>query len=165
MASTSLPALRDRSVGVKRGQNPNIGVEAAVSKHWGEKRTNPKYWGFPDYYPIDFLGLQWRERPLLSRGEEKRIVGEKACLKEMNSLRFVLKKKENGNYTFMFIFVRLYLVSEDAEEGSALASWSSGTQIEAISITFEFIMHVINLAVHNHLTVKDSVLLHDGITW
>ena len=38
MASTSLPALRDRSVRVKRGQNPNIGVEAAVSKHWGEKR-------------------------------------------------------------------------------------------------------------------------------
>ena len=83
----------------------------------------------------------------------------------MNSLRFVLKKKENGNYTFMFIFVRLYLVSEDAEEGRALASWSSGTQIEAISITFEFIMHVINSAVHNHLIVKDFVLLHDGITW
>ena len=37
--------------GVKRGQNPNIGVEAAVSKHWGEKRTKPKHWGFPDYYP------------------------------------------------------------------------------------------------------------------
>ena len=42
VASTSLPALRDRSVGVKRGQNPNIGVEAAVSKHWGEKRTKPR---------------------------------------------------------------------------------------------------------------------------
>ena len=28
------------------------GVEAAVSKHWGEKRTNPKHWGFPDYYPL-----------------------------------------------------------------------------------------------------------------
>ena len=52
VASTSLPAVRDRSVGVKRGQNPNIGVEAAVSKHWGEKRTNPKHWGFPDYYPF-----------------------------------------------------------------------------------------------------------------
>ena len=51
MASTSLPALRDRSVEVKRGQNPNIRVEAAVSKHWGEKRTKPKHWGFPDYYP------------------------------------------------------------------------------------------------------------------
>ena len=51
MASMSLPALRDRSVGVKRGQNPNIGVEAAVSKLWGEKRTKPKHWGFPDYYP------------------------------------------------------------------------------------------------------------------
>ena len=52
MASTSLPALRDRSVGVKRGQNPNIGVEAAVSKLWGEKRTKPKHWGFPYYYPF-----------------------------------------------------------------------------------------------------------------
>ena len=51
VASTSLPPVRDRSVGVKRGQNPNIGVEAAVSKRWGEKRTNPKHWGFPDYYP------------------------------------------------------------------------------------------------------------------
>ena len=51
VASTSLPVVHDRSVGVKRGQNPNIGVEAAVSKHWGEKRTNPKHWGFPDYYP------------------------------------------------------------------------------------------------------------------
>ena len=56
-ASTSLPALRDRSVVVKRGQNPNIGVEAAVSKHWGEKRTKPKHWGFPDYYPFYFLLL------------------------------------------------------------------------------------------------------------
>ena len=55
MTSTSLPALRDRTVGVKRGQNPNIGVEAAVSKHWGEKRTNPKHWGFPDYYPFNFF--------------------------------------------------------------------------------------------------------------
>ena len=36
---------------MKRGQNPNIGVEAAVSKHWGEKRTKPKHWGFLDYYP------------------------------------------------------------------------------------------------------------------
>ena len=33
----------------------NIGVEAAVSKHWGEKRTKPKHWGFPNYYP--FLNL------------------------------------------------------------------------------------------------------------
>ena len=54
MASTSLPALHDRSVGVKRRQNPNIGVEAAVSKHWGEKRTKPKHWGFPDYYPLNY---------------------------------------------------------------------------------------------------------------
>ena len=30
----------------------NIGVEAAVSKPWGEKWTKPKRWGFPDYYPI-----------------------------------------------------------------------------------------------------------------
>ena len=30
----------------------NIGVEAAVSKHWGEKRTKHKHWGFPDYYPL-----------------------------------------------------------------------------------------------------------------
>ena len=51
VASTSLPALQDRSVGVKRGQNPNIGVEGAISKLWGEKRTKPKHWGFPDYYP------------------------------------------------------------------------------------------------------------------
>ena len=61
VASTSLLALRDRSVRVKRGQNPNIGVEAAVSKHWGEKRTKPKHWGFPNYYPnvgamVGFLG-------------------------------------------------------------------------------------------------------------
>ena len=30
----------------------NIGVEAAVSKLWGEKRTKPKHWGFIDYYPL-----------------------------------------------------------------------------------------------------------------
>ena len=52
VASTSLPSLYDRRVGVKRGQLSNIGVEAAVSKLWGEKRTNPKHWGFLDYYPI-----------------------------------------------------------------------------------------------------------------
>ena len=62
VASTSLPALRDRSVGVKRGQNPNIGVEAAVSKLWGEKRTKPKHWGFPDYYPFTGGGERERER-------------------------------------------------------------------------------------------------------
>ena len=61
VASTSLPALRDRSIGVKRGQNPNIGVEAAVSKLWGEKRTKPKHWGFPDYYPFTGGGGE-RER-------------------------------------------------------------------------------------------------------
>ena len=33
----------------------NIGVEAAVSKHWGGKWTKPKHWGFPDYYPFPFL--------------------------------------------------------------------------------------------------------------
>ena len=55
VASTSLPAVRDRSVGVKRGQNPNIGVEAAVSKRWGKKSTNPKHWGFLDYYPFVLL--------------------------------------------------------------------------------------------------------------
>ena len=55
VASTSLPALRNRCVGVKRWQNPNIGVEAAVSKHWGEKKTKPKHWGFPDYYPFILL--------------------------------------------------------------------------------------------------------------
>ena len=37
---------------MKRGQLSNIGVEAAVSKLWGEKRTNPKHWGFLDYYPF-----------------------------------------------------------------------------------------------------------------
>ena len=26
-------------------------MEAAVSKRWGEKKTNPKHWGFLDYYP------------------------------------------------------------------------------------------------------------------
>ena len=36
---------------MKRGQLSNVGVEAAVSKLWGEKRTNPKHWGFLDYYP------------------------------------------------------------------------------------------------------------------
>ena len=30
----------------------NIGVEAAVSKHWGGKGTKPKHWGFLDYYPF-----------------------------------------------------------------------------------------------------------------
>ena len=37
---------------MKRGQLSNIGVEAAVSKLGGEKRTNPKHWGFLDYYPL-----------------------------------------------------------------------------------------------------------------
>ena len=63
VASTSLPVVRDRSVGVKRGQNPNIGVEAAVSKHWGEKRTNPKHWGFPDYEEEKkSMDEKWREK-------------------------------------------------------------------------------------------------------
>ena len=52
VASTSLPALRDRSVRVKRGQNPNIGVEAAVSKLWGEKRTKP-IGGFQTITPVE----------------------------------------------------------------------------------------------------------------
>ena len=50
VASTSLPALRDRRVGVQ----PPLFVEAAVSKHWGEKWTKPKHGGFLDYYPFNF---------------------------------------------------------------------------------------------------------------
>ena len=33
-------------------KTPNIGVLSAVSKRWGEKKTNPKHWGFLDYYPF-----------------------------------------------------------------------------------------------------------------
>ena len=62
VASMSLPALRDISVGVKRGQNPNVGVEADVSKHWGEKRTKPKHGGFPDYYPFLIPSPAWLPR-------------------------------------------------------------------------------------------------------
>ena len=92
MASTSLPALRDRSVGVKRGQNPNIGVEAAVSKHWGEKRTKPKHWGFPDYYPLG----KWHclERELGNNGEMRVNAEEYEQAKEFRTQGLVHGKGE-----------------------------------------------------------------------
>ena len=33
----------------------NIGVEAAVSKHWGGKWTKPKHWGFGTITPTLFV--------------------------------------------------------------------------------------------------------------
>ena len=57
VASTSLPALYDRSVG-GTASTPcqTLGWRRLFPNIGGEKRTKPKHWGFPDYYPLKKQG-------------------------------------------------------------------------------------------------------------